>query len=147
MRRPASCRRIRAMRISSVTTAVTSQGYTLNAPHYKRVPRGFDKEHPRANWLLYNSLYSSYSHIPPTQVSSPQLTDICLEHDRQFFAHQVGFFWENDSIWTTKAGLARRAVTERQLCHRGRARHKSRAAPRHTGPTAAAAVSTGSHTS
>ena len=30
-------------------------GYQLSGEHYKRVPRGYDPEHPHAELLRYNS--------------------------------------------------------------------------------------------
>jgi transcription elongation factor GreA len=43
------------------------------------------------------------------------ITDIALEHDRNFFAGESTKFWESETIWTTRAGLERRAGELREL--------------------------------
>ncbi len=43
------------------------------------------------------------------------ITDICIKRDRHFYASQAGPFWESDTIWTTKAGLARRSAELKDL--------------------------------
>ncbi len=35
---------------------VAAAGYLIDGQHYKKVPRGYDPEHPRAEYLLYNGL-------------------------------------------------------------------------------------------
>ncbi len=63
---------------------VTASGdYSLyNEPHYKRVPRGYDPEHPRAQWLKYSGFGVSSPHISSDQLASPDLVDICYDHCR-----------------------------------------------------------------
>jgi uncharacterized protein (DUF2461 family) len=55
-------------------------GYAVQGEHYKRVPRGFDKEHPRADLLRYNTLYSTSPRIDPSKMSSPEITEITIGH-------------------------------------------------------------------
>jgi len=43
------------------------------------------------------------------------LTELALGLDPQFFAHDTGRFWESTTIWTTRAGLERRAAELREL--------------------------------
>ncbi|MFT4541990.1 MAG: transcription elongation factor GreA [Planctomycetota bacterium] len=43
------------------------------------------------------------------------VTDIALEHDRQFFAGDAGPFWVGSTTWTTKSGLAKRSGELREL--------------------------------
>ncbi|MEM1451420.1 MAG: GreA/GreB family elongation factor [Planctomycetota bacterium] len=43
------------------------------------------------------------------------ITDVALTKDRQFFAQDAGFFWEGDTIWTTRAGLRRRSGELKEL--------------------------------
>jgi uncharacterized protein (TIGR02453 family) len=54
--------------------------YEVGSEHYKRVPRGYDKDHPRADLLRYNSLYVSSPRIQPDVLASPLLTEIVLSH-------------------------------------------------------------------
>ena len=60
--------------------AVEDAGYTISGRHYKTVPRGYDKAHPRAEWLKYNSLHAGTHVIAPGAIASPQLVDICFDH-------------------------------------------------------------------
>ena len=60
--------------------AVEDAGYTINGRHYKTVPRGYDKEHPRAGWLKYNNLHAGTHDIAPGKIASPHLIDICFDH-------------------------------------------------------------------
>lgn len=61
--------------------AALGDDYTLNEPHYKRVPRGFDAEHPRAHLLQYNALYAfPKKDLAATLVKSPDLVSTVLEH-------------------------------------------------------------------
>ncbi len=54
--------------------------YEVGGEHYKRVPRGYDKDHPRANLLLFNSLYATSPRISPELLVSPQITENVLDH-------------------------------------------------------------------
>ena len=57
-------------------------GYTTGGEHYKRVPRGYDAEHERADLLRYNGLYALSSPIAPEGITSPDLVEVCFEHCR-----------------------------------------------------------------
>lgn len=56
-------------------------GYSVIGEYYKRVPRGFNPNHPRADLLRYNGLYV---HPNPSltlaDVMSPSLVDRCYRH-------------------------------------------------------------------
>jgi uncharacterized protein (TIGR02453 family) len=54
--------------------------YEINGEHYKRVPRGFDPDHPRAGLLRFNTLYASSPGIEPAMLSSPGLVNVVLDH-------------------------------------------------------------------
>jgi uncharacterized protein (DUF2461 family) len=54
--------------------------YEIGEQHYKRVPRGYDSDHPRADLLRFNSLYASSPNIEPAVLSSASLVDVVLEH-------------------------------------------------------------------
>ncbi len=56
--------------------------YTLSDPHYKRVPRGYNADNPRADLLLYKGLFASASPLTPDVVSSPELVAVCLQQFR-----------------------------------------------------------------
>ncbi|MCP4415152.1 MAG: DUF2461 domain-containing protein [Chloroflexi bacterium] len=63
-----------------VVTAVQNAGYSISGEHYKRVPRGFAADHPRADWLRYAALHASSQNIPPNIVTSTQFMDVCFDH-------------------------------------------------------------------
>ncbi len=54
--------------------------YEVGGEHYKRVPRGYDPEHPRADLLRYNSLFASSPPIPKKVLTSADLVDECFDH-------------------------------------------------------------------
>lgn len=54
--------------------------YQVSEPHYKRVPRGFEAGHPRAELLRYNALYLSSPVIKPSILAKPEFVDECLDH-------------------------------------------------------------------
>ena len=58
-------------------------GYTLGGEHYKRVPRGYDADHPRADLLRYNGLWAHTAHaVDAATITTPRLLDACLKHCR-----------------------------------------------------------------
>lgn len=54
--------------------------YEINGEHYKRVPRGYDPDHPRADLLRFNTLYASSPGIEPTVLASAGLVDVVMDH-------------------------------------------------------------------
>lgn len=43
------------------------------------------------------------------------ITEVALSKDKQFFAHDAGYFWQGATIWTTRAGLRRRSAELKEL--------------------------------
>lgn len=64
--------------LEAVIAKVQAAGYPIEGEHYKRVPRGYDKDHPRAHLLLYAGLYASHSGLNP--VASPDLAILVADH-------------------------------------------------------------------
>lgn len=54
--------------------------YKINSEHYKRVPRGYDSNHPRADLLRFNTLYASSPGIEPAVLASARLVDVVMDH-------------------------------------------------------------------
>lgn len=54
-------------------------GLDLGGQHYKRVPAGFDPEHPNASLLLHNGLYGGMEMPIPEEFYSPRLVEYCFE--------------------------------------------------------------------
>lgn len=61
--------------LSRVIDEMEGIGYEVKGTHYKRVPHNYDKDHPRAELLLHNRLYISYTAPLPKVISSPDLVE------------------------------------------------------------------------
>lgn len=59
--------------------SVRAHGYAISGQHYKTTPRGFDKQHPRADWLKYNSFHAGEHNISADIITSPRLIDVCMD--------------------------------------------------------------------
>jgi uncharacterized protein (TIGR02453 family) len=55
-------------------------GYAIRGEHYRRVPAGYDSNHPRAALLRYNGLYVHPPRLEVDIVCSARLVDRCFEH-------------------------------------------------------------------
>ena len=64
--------------LQAVEAVKQAGAYTLNTPHYKRTPKGYDRDHPRAEWLLYSGLWASSPGIPDTVLTSDQFVDTLI---------------------------------------------------------------------
>jgi len=70
-------------RLVRAIDAIVASGCELNEPHYKRVPRGLDPRHSRAEWLRHRALHASWEQSPaPTEMFGPEALDFCLERFR-----------------------------------------------------------------
>lgn len=68
--------------IKSVVKVQSAGAYTIAGEQLKRVPAGFDPDHPRADWLRYKGLHAGAPAIPAKTVTTPQLLERVLEHFR-----------------------------------------------------------------
>ena len=70
--------------LEAAMAAVRKAGdYTLGGEHYKRVPRGYDADHPRADLLRYNGLWAHTANaVDAATITTPRLLDACLDHCR-----------------------------------------------------------------
>ena len=55
-------------------------GYQVGGEQYRRVPAGYDSNHPRAALLRYQGLYMYPPRLGVDMVCSARLLDRCLEH-------------------------------------------------------------------
>lgn len=55
------------------------EGYVVHGQHFKRVPRGYPADHPRAEWLKFAGLYTHAPQITVEQLTAPNLVDVCYE--------------------------------------------------------------------
>ncbi|MCB2226825.1 MAG: DUF2461 domain-containing protein [Desulfarculaceae bacterium] len=59
---------------------VAEAGYELGGPRYKRVPRGYAKDHPRAELLKYDGVWAGKEFKIPPEFYTSELPDWCLPH-------------------------------------------------------------------
>ncbi len=60
--------------------AVEKKGYETGFKHYKMVPRGFDKNHKLADYLLYNGLVAMMEMKIPEEFYNKELIGFCYNH-------------------------------------------------------------------
>ncbi len=63
----------------AITKVTGSPGYTIGDPHYKRVPRGFDPDHPSAELLKHNGMYAFIEGRIPKELTRPTFVDYCFD--------------------------------------------------------------------
>lgn len=67
--------------LDAAAAAVRAAGdYNLGGQTYKRVPRGFEPDHPRAGWLRHSALWADWSASPPPAVDGPEFTETVVDH-------------------------------------------------------------------
>jgi uncharacterized protein (TIGR02453 family) len=66
--------------LGRIVDALDRDGYMVGGLHYKRVPRGFDPEHPRSGLLRHDSLHAYLEVPPPPEVASPAFVEWCVAH-------------------------------------------------------------------
>lgn len=54
--------------------------YKIGGEQYKRVPKEYPQDHPRADLLKYKGLWVSTDAIKPQTMTSPGIVDIVVEH-------------------------------------------------------------------
>ena len=64
----------------AIADVVAAGEYEIGGEHYKRVPRDYEKDHPRADLLRFNSLYVSSPRISPELLASSEITKSVLDH-------------------------------------------------------------------
>jgi uncharacterized protein (TIGR02453 family) len=53
------------------------EGWELGGTHYKRVPQGFEADHPNAELLKHNGLYAGWEGPIPEEFFSSELIEFC----------------------------------------------------------------------
>ncbi|MCX6555711.1 MAG: DUF2461 domain-containing protein [Candidatus Aminicenantes bacterium] len=61
---------------------IARPGFSLDDPHYKRLPPGTDPAHPNAGLLLHNGLYAGWETNVPVEFYSASLIDYCYDKFR-----------------------------------------------------------------
>jgi uncharacterized protein (TIGR02453 family) len=70
----------KADRLQEIVDRLDSQGYEIGGQTYKRVPRGFDKDHPHAGLLKHSSVHAGMPEISRDIVTSPDFVPTVFEH-------------------------------------------------------------------
>ncbi|MBS2027763.1 MAG: DUF2461 domain-containing protein [Deltaproteobacteria bacterium] len=70
----------RGASLERAIATVERAGYGVHGENYKRVPKPYPKDHPRAALLRHDSLYASFSGKVPRELTSAKLVDYCLKH-------------------------------------------------------------------
>jgi uncharacterized protein (TIGR02453 family) len=75
---------IQGPRLEQVARAIkddpTDRKLDFGGQTYKRVPGGFETDHPRADWLRHSGLFAGSEQPLPTELYSPQLRELCFAH-------------------------------------------------------------------
>jgi uncharacterized protein (TIGR02453 family) len=66
--------------LKSAVKKVAAQGYLIDGKHYKKVPGGYDADHPDAEYLLYNGLTARVEEKVPDAFYSEALIDYAYTH-------------------------------------------------------------------
>ncbi|MBW2529538.1 MAG: DUF2461 domain-containing protein [Deltaproteobacteria bacterium] len=74
--------------VRAIKAAQAKGPYELGGQHYKKVPRGFDADHPRADLLRHGGIYLGFTQKLPPELTSPKLVDWCLKHYRPMASFQ-----------------------------------------------------------
>jgi uncharacterized protein (TIGR02453 family) len=64
----------------AIESVQNSGDYVVGGEQYKRIPTGFDPNHPRAYLLLFKGLHAISPKVNPHSLFKPELVDLCFEH-------------------------------------------------------------------
>jgi len=66
--------------LETAINSVRLTGYQVGGEHFKRVPRGYDPDHPRSDLFLYNTLYAWTTETDPYLVTREGFMDLAVNH-------------------------------------------------------------------
>ncbi len=64
--------------LNAIEEARKKSSYKIGWKHYKKVPRGYDSDHPNAEWLLFNGLGVYCENPHPREIWSKDFIDYCF---------------------------------------------------------------------
>jgi uncharacterized protein (TIGR02453 family) len=73
----------RGENLLEVISGVEDAGYTVGGETYKRVPRGYDPQHPRSKLLKHSGLYANLERVDSRILLKPDAVDVSFEHFRK----------------------------------------------------------------
>ena len=68
--------------LTKVIKKISNQGYVVNGKYYKKVPRGYDADHPNSEFLLYNGLTARIEEQIPDAFYSDAIIEYAYAHYR-----------------------------------------------------------------
>jgi uncharacterized protein (TIGR02453 family) len=74
--------------LQKVVEAVRKSGAAIEGEHFKRLPRGYDADHPNAALLKHIGLYATRGNKHPPDLFSPKAVDYCLRTFVQLYPVQ-----------------------------------------------------------
>lgn len=86
--RKAVVHKTRGPALARAITKVARKGYDIGGSHYKRVPRGFDPEHPNAEFLRFNGLYAYTKEKVPAELYTRDLVGFCVKKFKDMYPVQ-----------------------------------------------------------
>jgi uncharacterized protein (TIGR02453 family) len=86
--RKAAVHKTRGPALARAINKVERKGYEIGGSHYKRVPRGFDPEHPNADYLKHNGLYASTEGKIPGELYTRDLLAFCTKRFKDMYPVQ-----------------------------------------------------------
>jgi len=66
--------------LTQAVQKLAKKNYAIQGKHYKKTPKGYDADHPNAELLLFNGLYSGIEMKIPPAFYNPDLIDLCFQH-------------------------------------------------------------------
>ena len=68
------------MELKKTVKKISDQGYVIDGKHYKKIPRGYETDHPNAEFLLYNGLTVRSEGKVPDEFFSKAIIDYACAH-------------------------------------------------------------------
>ncbi len=65
--------------LTAIKKASKNSSYKIGWKHFKKVPRGYDRHHPNADWLLYDGLGLYYESSLPKEIYSTGFINHCFK--------------------------------------------------------------------
>ena len=69
--------------VKAIKKATKNSDFELGTKHYKKTPRGYDAEHPLAEWLLYNGIGLRYEAPIPQELFTAGFINYCFKQYRK----------------------------------------------------------------
>jgi uncharacterized protein (TIGR02453 family) len=75
----------KADELAEILDGLRDAGYEVGGNTYKRVPRGFDPEHPHADLLKHSAVNAGKPKIDPAIITTPAFVPLAFEHCANYY--------------------------------------------------------------